>query len=477
MAEKRDDRNNNTNSTAGQDASPRSGEQPYIREKIVKPKRRSRFLAMAIGGFFGAVMFGLIACVSFVWIYPYVSKMRGPEVAETTTAERITLPTHSEEETTTQEETTPVPTETSSEETGAEGPTEPESEGALLPVDKEWIERLIDRKIDADQVSIRDLEAYSREIIKVYQGVEKSLVTIMPAASVDPVFPSNQGAISGIMFSHLDSVRTIMILTNIEAAKLKDPVVRFAGQTQYLPAQVRGTDSIMGLAVLSVSFEEKDEEFYKSLTCIELGNTYQVRSGSPVIAVGAPFGSCGTMSYGSVVEMRYDQVATDTSFRMFYTNIGAPKNGTGFLVNINGQLIGLINTAYKDRAAEGYIAAVATEELTRLITNMSNQDANSYFGIVGQNITQNISKATGMPEGIYVTTVQPDSPAYQAGIMNGDIITAISTQSVTRVIQLNEALTSFSRHLPNETVMVTLMRLGRDEYNVVTVPVTLGVRQ
>ena len=120
---------------------------------------------------------------------------------------------------------------------------------------------------------------------------------------------------------------------------------------------------------------------------------------------------------------------------------------------------------------------MATEELTRLITNMSNQDANSYFGIVGQNITQNISKATGMPEGIYVTTVQPDSPAYQAGIMNGDIITAISTQSVTRVIQLNEALTSFSRHLPNETVMVTLMRLGRDEYNVVTVPVTLGVRQ
>ncbi|MBO7516077.1 MAG: hypothetical protein J6T47_10685, partial [Lachnospiraceae bacterium] len=300
MAENRDDRNNNTNSGAGSDPAQRNGEQPYIREKIVKPKRRSRFLAMVIGGFFGAVMFGLIACVSFVWIYPYVSKMRGPEVEETTTAERITLPTHSEEETT-QEVTTTAPTETSLEETSPEETqeSESESEGLLQPGDREWIERLIDRKIDEDQVSIRDLELYSREIIKVYQGVEKSLVTIQAKASVDPVFPSNQGAISGIMFSHLDSVRTIVILTNYEAAKLKDPVVRFAGQTEYRPAQVRGTDSIMGLAVLSVAFDEKDEEFYKSLPCIELGNTYQIRSGSPVIAVGAPFGSCGTMSYGS----------------------------------------------------------------------------------------------------------------------------------------------------------------------------------
>ena len=476
MADKRDDEMKNTSTAPGEEGSQKGGEQPYIREKIVKPKRRSRFLAVAIGGFFGAVLFGLIACFSFVWLYPYISKMHGDDVVETTTAERITLPTHSEEEITTAEETTPVETEEVSTQESTEE-TQPESEGALLPVDKEWIERSIDRKINDIKVDVRDIENYAREIQKIYQNVEKSLVTIMPSASVDPIFQTDQGAMSGILFSHLNSVRTVFILTNYEAAAIKDPVVRFSGQTEYVPAQLRGTDSIMGMAVFSVQFDEDQDATYQSLHCIELGNTYQIRAGSPVIAVGAPFGSCGTMSYGSVVEMRYDQMAADTAFRMYYTNMNAPEGGTGFLVNLSGQLIGLINSRYKDPVMQGYIAAVATEELTGIMTNMANQEATSYFGIVGQNITQSISQAANMPEGIYVTSVQPDSPAYQAGIMNGDIITNISSKSVTRMAQLKEVLTTQGRHLPGETVRVTVMRLGRDGYSKVEIPVTLGVRQ
>lgn len=462
MADNRDEKNN---------------EQPYIREKIVKPKRRSRFLAVAIGGFFGAVLFGLIACFSFVWIYPYVSKLREPDVVETTTAERITFPTHSEEDTLPPEETAPVTTEEPTETSDPEETEESQSDGALLPVDKDWIDKRIDQKIDQAPINVRDLESYGREINKIYQSVEKSLVAIQAKKSVDPTFPSNQGAMSGIMIYHLDSTRTIIILTNLEAVNLKDPVVRFSGRNEYVPAQVRGTDSILGLAVLSVQFEEKDEEFYKSLQCIELGNTYQIRAGSPVIAVGAPFRSYGTMSYGSVIEMRADQMAVDTTFRMYYTNISAPEGGTGFLMNMSGQLIGLIDSQYKDKAMEGYIAAIATEELTKFLNNIANQESYSYFGIVGQNITPTISKATGMPEGIYVVSVQPDSPAYQAGIMSGDIIIGISTKSITHIVQLSEVLHGQSRHLPGETVIVSLMRLGRDEYNQVSVTVTLGLRQ
>lgn len=462
MADNRDDKNN---------------EQPYIREKIVKPKRRSRFLAVAIGGFFGAVLFGLIACFSFVWIYPYVSKLREPDVVETTTAERITLPTHSEEDTLPPEETLPITTEEPTETSDPEETEEDQSEGALLPVDKEWIERLINQKIDQAPIDIRDIENYGREINKVYQSVEKSLVAILPKASVDPVFPSNQGAKAGIMIYRLETSHTILILTDYETASIKDPVVRFAGRNNFLPAQVRGTDSLMGLAVLSVEFDSKDFALYDSLQCIVLGNSYQTRAGSPVIAVGAPFRSYGTMSYGTVLEVRTDQMAVDTIYRMYYTNIGAPEGGTGFLVNVSGQLIGLINSKYKDPAMEGYVAAIATEEITKFLNNISNLEPYSYFGITGQNVTKDIAAATGMPEGIYVTTVQPDSPAYQAGIMAGDIIVGISTKNVTRVSQLGEVLHGPSRHLPGETVIVTLMRLGRDEYKQVNVTVTLGLRQ
>ncbi len=474
MADKRDDEMKNSNTAPGDEGSQKGGEQPYIREKIVKPKRRSRFLAVAIGGFFGAVLFGLIACVSFVWIYPYISKMHGDDVVETTTAERIILATHSEEQTV--EDTTPPETEEPTTEESTEE-TLPESEGALLPVDKEWIERSIDRRIKDIKVDVRDIENYAREIQKIYQNVEKSLVTIVSQDSVDPVFHTEQGAASGIMFSHLDSVRTIFILTNYEASAIQNPVIRFSGHSEYMPAELRGTDSIMGLAILCVQFDETQQELYNSLNCIELGNTYQIRAGSPVIAVGAPYRTCGTMGYGSVVEMRHDQMAVDTAFRMYYTNINAPEGGTGFLVNMSGQLIGLINSRYKDPVMEGYIAAVATEELTGIMANMANQDDTSYFGIIGQNITQTISQASGMPEGIYVTSVQQDSPAYQAGIMSGDIITMISSKSVTRMNQLKEVLTTQGRHLPGETVKVTVMRLGRDTYVEVPISVTLGARK
>ncbi|HHY36198.1 MAG TPA: PDZ domain-containing protein [Firmicutes bacterium] len=229
-----------------------------------------------------------------------------------------------------------------------------------------------------------------------------------------------------------------------------------------------GTDPSTDLAVVKIN--------ETNLPVAPLGDSDNLRVGELAVAIGNPLGlelqrtvTAGIISAlnrtiqtedGNVLE---GLIQTDASIN--------PGNSGGPLVNGSGQVIG-INTA-KATQAEGIgfaipinVAKPIVEELIahgRIIT--------PWLGIIGGTVTREIATYYNLPveKGVLVAEVIPDSPAAEAGLRQGDVITAFNLITIETIDDLTGAL---EKAKVGERVQLTVVRQG----NRLTIPVILGER-
>jgi len=89
------------------------------------------------------------------------------------------------------------------------------------------------------------------------------------------------------------------------------------------------------------------------------------------------------------------------------------------------------------------------------------------IGLYTQDIDESLSSQYDLPVGVYVTQVEPDSPADQAGLQQGDVIVAINGQEALTTAAINDIKNQFA---PGDTIELTIIRSGREK----TVTVVLG---
>ena len=94
-----------------------------------------------------------------------------------------------------------------------------------------------------------------------------------------------------------------------------------------------------------------------------------------------------------------------------------------------------------------------------------------YLGVSLQTITDEFAYMYDFPKGIFIRNVMEGSPAKQAGILNGDIITKFDGDRITSYEDLQEVLQYYG---PGSTVTVTVMRVINGEYEEIQCEVTLG---
>ena len=107
-----------------------------------------------------------------------------------------------------------------------------------------------------------------------------------------------------------------------------------------------------------------------------------------------------------------------------------------------------------------------------VLEDLSNGIAPSYFGVRGQEVGQEQVDA-GTPRGVYVTESVTDSPAYNAGIQNGDIITAIGEAAINNVKDLQNQIEMLNA---GDRVRVTVQRNGTEVYRELEFEVEIGAR-
>ncbi len=256
------------------------------------------------------------------------------------------------------------------------------------------------------------------------------------------------------------------ILTNNHVVDgATDVKVSFADKEEY-PAKIVGTDKYADIAVLKIN--------KSGLTTLPFADSTRAQVGDVVLAIGEPFGLGQTVTMGIIsakgraglgIERFEDFIQTDAAI-----NRG---NSGGALIDTRGDLVG-INTAILSGETGGNqgIGFAIPANLARNIMDQimkTGKVTRGYLGILPQELTPEMAKAFGMPNGhgVAIAQVEPNSPAQKAGLKVGDVITAVNGTPADDVNSFRLQVAGFA---PNTTVHLKVERNGQ----ALDIPVTLG---
>jgi 2-alkenal reductase len=210
-----------------------------------------------------------------------------------------------------------------------------------------------------------------------------------------------------------------------------------------------------------------------------LGNSDALDPGESVIAIGSPLGNFKNTVTVGVVSATGRSIDTGNGYQiedLIQTDAAINHgNSGGPLVNLAGEVIGIntlvVRNTNSGDVAEGLGFAIPVNTAAAIAQQIIEQGyfARPYIGINFQPINPNIAARYNLPAqwGVYVTDVAGGSPASEAGLQRGDIITKIGDVALDETHSYVNTLFTFN---PGETVTLTLMR-GKDEMQV---QVTLG---
>jgi S1-C subfamily serine protease len=247
--------------------------------------------------------------------------------------------------------------------------------------------------------------------------------------------------------------------------------------TQY-DARVIGGDCQHDLAVLKIDAN--------GLPTVPLGVSSALELGQPVVAIGYALALEGGPTVTSGIVSSLDRTITVPdpnctvcqNGRRVYTDViqtdAAINHGNsgGPLLNTAGQVVG-INSAGDDNAQNiGF--AIAIDSATSAIQQAVSDPlaAAAYLGVTSQTVTPGIAMQLGLPvdTGAYVIATTNGGPAAQAGIKDGEVITAIDGSKVSSADDVGSILAKLS---PGQTVSVDL---ASSNGGTRSVDVTLGTR-
>jgi serine protease Do len=219
------------------------------------------------------------------------------------------------------------------------------------------------------------------------------------------------------------------ILTNAHVVNGADDITVTLQDGTELSAKVVGKDTRADLAVIQL------EGRVPALKPIPWGDSAGLRLGEIVLAVGDGMGVGKSVSMGIVsAKGRGLRIAEYEDFIQTDAAIN-PGNSGGALVNIKGELVG-INTAIASRSGgyQGIGFAIPTN-MAKPIMEMLMKDgkvSRGYLGIGIATVNAAIAKEYKLPasRGVLVANVEDGSPAAKAGLVQGDVITAINGTEV-----------------------------------------------
>jgi Do/DeqQ family serine protease len=206
-------------------------------------------------------------------------------------------------------------------------------------------------------------------------------------------------------------------------------------------AELVGAAPDFDLAVLKI-------ETRGPLPAIEMGDSEDLMIGETVIAIGNPFGFSHTVTTGVISALNRSVQAADRTYRDFIQTDASinPGNSGGPLLNINGNLIG-INTAIYSKA-QGIGFAIPINRAKRVVDDLIKYGEIHipWLGLFVQDLDPKLVHYFNIPQGqgVLVSEVTEHSPAQEAGLKSGDVITAVGRMRVTSKETYHAIIRNFS---------------------------------
>ena len=325
------------------------------------------------------------------------------------------------------------------------------------------------------ELTMEDYRELNQVISEVAAEAKKCVVQVTGIAQ-DGSWANEQdsGALQSAGLIVADNGRELLILMNYSSVKSASLFqVEFADGTDH-EAVLKQKDGTIDLAIFSVAKSGISEETWAQIKVAELGNSNTLQQGRTLIAVGSPFGYADGVGYGVASSVEESIVRADGKYSVIITDMPGAQKGSGFLFDTYGKVQGIIDSSFIDDGSNGILSAIGISAVKSEIELMSNGKNVPYVGIVGTVVTAEMSEAQGIPEGLYVTEVEVDSPAMKAGIQSGDVITKVGSRKVSDLEAYRKAILEQEA---GKTITLTGQRRGAENYVDIKFSVTVGVKQ
>ena len=417
----------------------------FISEKIKqRPINRKKLLRRTAITVSLAIVFGIVACFTFLFLQPVFSDRLYPEEKP----QHVSLPQE-----TPADELTP-------EDMLAYEETIAASEAQSFEATQK---DQIDEAIASYSFDSSDYGKMMASLKKVADEAGRSIVTVTGVTNDTNWFSESfesSGSASGVIVAN-NGTNFYILVPSASLSDAESIRVTFCDGA-VTTAEISLMDDITGLAVLTVGRDSLTETTRSRVATASLGssNTGNI-TGNPVIAIGSPTGVQGSLSYGIITSEKTSLGLADTNYKLLTTDISGNDQASGVITNLNGQVVGIIGMNYSGAESSNQLCAVGITELKSLIEDLSNVRNRAYMGLHGTTIPSDIQMQMGIPGGAYITKTEMGSPAMKAGIQSGDIITSIAGNEVASYEQLANRIAQLA---PDETVNVTVMRQAPNDY-------------
>ncbi len=327
-------------------------------------------------------------------------------------------------------------------------------------------------------LSATDIDSNLSAPVIISKEVGPSVVTItstLESQSNNPFSRSNyapQGSGSGIIFKIDQDFLYVVTNHHVIDGAIKVDVTLMAGDTY--PAQILGYDSSMDVAVLAIDLNTIEKEVVSKISIANFGDSDALQVGEMAVAIGSPLGKefSNSVTVGVISSKERILNIEGRELKLIQTDAAInPGNSGGALVNASGQIIGINTAKHIDTDVEGMGFAIPINIAAPLIKNiLENKDGTDistatapaqlspdrpFLGVGVDDINSEIYEQTGMPFGVYVTSVYLNSGAQIAGLQVGDVIFAINDEKVLSAAELIAKVATFK---VNDTIKLSVAR-------------------
>ncbi len=420
-----------------------------IKERSVSSKRK--LLRKTVTTASMAVIFGLIACLTFLILEPVFSNWLNPEEEP----EIVVFPEEADEM---------APEDMLVEE---QKPSLQEAVESVI-LEEEQIQKILDNvKLDKSHYIqlYNAMSEYKKEL-------NRSMVVVTGVSSDVDFFNDtyeSKGQTYGVLVAL--NGKEYLILTEKKVIDQAETITVTFLDGMKADAQIKQSDSQTGLAVIAVPVSTLNDSTRKALKLASLGTSNLVEPvGTPVMALGCPMGTVGSVGYGMITSQGSLLGKVDANYLLYTTDIYGSGDGTGVLFDLDNHIIGVITENRVSDELKYNITAIGVSELRKLIEKMSNGKELAYLGISGMDVTEEAHIELGVPYGAYVKEVEMGSPAMLAGIQKGDVIVAINGNTIQKFANYSTTLLNLE---VGQSVKIVIQRPVQSVYKEMEMEITL----
>lgn len=425
----------------------------FIKEQIIEKKRKKlrKWLLPFLLTILLAILFGLIAAVTFVLSEPELSKLlHKDDVGKTP----ISFPTEYPEDSKNIDQTEQEPQVSPTPKIGQD--------------DQQKEPVIVEKSIDAD---INDYIKMNDEIRVISYEVNKSILRVASTMKGKDWFGNpvekTINTTGLVIWDNGSELLTLVSLDRVEGAssikvELTDSIS--------VAGTLKNYDRDLNLAVVAVKSTDIPTLFTNTIKVATLGESYSMMVGDPIIALGNPNGYQYSMETGMITSMGSTISVTDNKLDLFNTSIEDNISSDGVIVNMKGEVIGLITRTLKENENANLNTVIGISKIKKIIRQLANNTPKVYFGVKTEDMTDDAKQEYDVTNGIYVNEVMGGSPAFDSGIKNGDIILRIDD---AEIVNTNNFFNIIMAHKPGDEVNVTIKRTSGTSKKEMKLKITL----